>query len=139
MIKLRNLDDFIEDLSIPGTQSAATHVKTLLIPFSCTLSAIYAKLGTAGVTSAQIVDIMKNGTTIFSSAVKLTFATAVTAATYGPLTTDPPTFIKGDIVRVDVTQVHTTPAVDLNLLLVFTRSIQASGAVQTDTFGKRNE
>lgn len=136
MIRSRNVEEFIVDLSVPGTQSAAANKATFLVPFACSLKAIYAKLGTAGITGTQTVDINKNGTTIWDSTPKLSFATTVAAAGYDAFATDPTTFAKGDIIGVDVDAVHSgTAAKDLNLLLVLKRGGNNVGATQTDTIG----
>lgn len=121
-IKQRNRDDILVNLSVPGTQSAAVNKQTFVVPFACRLTHIYALLGTAGTTGSQIVDVNKNGTTIFTGATKLTFPSTVAAATYDTFSTDPPVFVKGDRITVDVDSIHTTAAVNLNLLLVLTRS-----------------
>lgn len=134
MIKLRNRSEFLIDLSVPGTQTATTNKRTFVVPFACQIKSIYALLGAAGTTGSQIVEIKKNGTTIFSNATKLTFATTVAAATYGPLTADPTSLAKGDVLTVDVTQIHTTPAVNLNLLIVLQR-FRATGLVPATVTG----
>jgi hypothetical protein len=139
MIRLKNSSEFLVDLSVPGGQVATNGKRTFLIPFACTLKALYAKLGTAGTTGTQVNDIHKNGTSIFSGAVKVDFATTVTAATYGALTTDPTTFAKGDVITVDVDSVHSTPGENLNLLLVFSRKQSPPAAMETDTIGNDAE
>jgi hypothetical protein len=121
MIRLKNQNEIVVDLGVPATQSAAVNKQVFIAPFACQLKAIFAKLGSAGTTGSQIVDVNKNGTTIFSNATKLTFATGVQACTYGPQTANPTQFAKGDIISVDVDQIHTTPAVNLALLLVLER------------------
>lgn len=138
MIKIRNQAELVLDLGVPGTQSATADKQVFVVPFACQLKAIFAKLGTAGVTGSQIIDVNKNGVTIFSNATKLTFATAVQACTYGPFTADPTQFAKGDIITVDVDQIHTTPAKNLALVLVLQRTNRAVGrvtATQTDSIG----
>jgi hypothetical protein len=121
MIRLKNQNEILVDFGVPGTQSAAANKQVFVVPFACQLKAIYGKLGTAGTTGNQINDINKNGTTIFSNATKLTFATGVQAATYGPQTANPTQFAKGDILSLDVDSIHTTPAVNLALVLVLER------------------
>lgn len=137
MLKLRNMQEIIVNLSVPGTQSAAADKACFVIPFACQIKAIFAKLGTAGVTGNQIVDVNKNNTTIFSGATKLTFATGVQAATYDGQTVNPTQFAKGDILSVDVDSIHTTPAKNLALVVVLQRLKSGGrvGATQTDTFG----
>jgi hypothetical protein len=121
MIRLKNQNEILVDFGVPGTQSAAANKQVFVVPFACQLKAIYGKLGTAGTTGSQVNDINKNGTTIFSGATKLNFATGVQAATYGPQTANPTQFAKGDILSLDVDSIHTTPAVNLALVLVLER------------------
>ncbi|MCI0348998.1 MAG: hypothetical protein L0Z53_06190 [Acidobacteriales bacterium] len=122
---------------MPGTQSAGTNKRFFLVPFACRLKAIFGKLGTAGTTGNQVNDINKNGTSIFSGATKLNFATGATAATYGALSADPTDFAKGDVISVDVDSIHTIAAVNLGLVLVLQRSLGPSAVATTltDTVG----
>lgn len=133
MIRTRNLDEIVVDLSVVGTQSAATNKRCFVIPFACQLKAIYTKLGTAGTTGNQDIDINKNDTSIVSSANKIRFASAAQDPTAASITftTDPTIFAKGDIVTVDVDAVHTTPAVNLCLILVFQRVRSAAKVSKT--------
>lgn len=139
MIRARNLGEIVVDLSVPGTQAVNANAKTFLVPFACQLKAIYAKLGTAGTTGSQTTDLLKNGTSFVSSGHLLSFASTSQAATYGNanLTADPLQFAKGDIIEVDTSAVHTTPAKDLAILLVLerTRGGGKSAKCQTDTIG----
>lgn len=137
-IKVKNLDELVVDLSIPGTQTAANSQKCFVVPFGCVLKAVYAKLGTAGTTNNQDVDINKNGTTILSSTGGIRFATTSTAATAATYTTDPPVFAKGDIITVDIDAVHSTPAVNLALTLVLSRRL-SNNAVQNGGYGQDAE
>lgn len=137
MIKLKNREEFLIDLSVPGTQTAAADKRTFVVPFACRLKAIYAKLGTAGITGNQDVDINKNGTSILSSANKMRFATTVADPTAGSITfsTDPTTFDKGDVITLDVDAIHSgTAAKNLNVLLVLQR-LKVSGPVSTQIDG----
>lgn len=135
MIRTRNRDEFLVDLSVPGTQSAATHKRCFVVPFACTLKGLYSKLGTAGTTSTQITDVNKNGTTIFASATKISNASGSVDPTYGTFTGDPTTFAKGDVITVDVDQINTTPGVNLCILLHLQRGSNRIGAVQTGSIG----
>lgn len=139
-IKLRNIGEFTFNVSVLGT--VATGLKSgLLIPFSCQLKAIYAKSRVAGTTGTQTVDVLKNGTTIFSGAVLINEATTATANTYGPLTVNPTTFVKGDQVTINVATVNTTPATDWVCILTFQRQ-KGTGLVATmlgDTVGPEAE
>lgn len=134
MIVQRDIGEFTRSVSMPG--NASTGVKALwLIPYACQLKSVYAKSRTAGTTATQTVDLLKNNTTIFSGAVLINQATGVTVNTYGPLTTNPTTFVKGDQLAVSVATINTTPAVDWTLELCFQRlrGTGAGAAMETDT------
>lgn len=136
MIRHKNIEEFLVDLSIPGTQAAATLQigrRTFLVPFACQIKSIYAKLGTAGVTGNQDYDILKNGTTILSSTGGVRFATTAVDPNAITLTADPTSFVKGDVITVTAGAPQTTPAVNFNLLLTLRRrnNVPASGTVVT--------
>ena len=120
MIRIRNKDDFEVYVSVVGTQATGDKY-FFTAPFNCWLKAMYAKLGTAGTTGVQTIEITDETTTIFTSAL-ISFATGAVAPTYGALAVDPHYLTKGDRVVVNVAVVHSTPATDLALVLVFTRT-----------------
>lgn len=139
-IKIRNIGEFMVQLNVPGTQaaSASAVVATAIVPVNGIIKAVWGVLGTAGVTGTQTTDVKKNGTTLVASGTLLSFATGVTAATYGTLSTNPTTVAAGDIISVLTTAVHSgTAAKDLNLLLVIERlrGSGAPGAMITDGIG----
>ena len=139
MIKVRNNGEVLVQLRKAGTQSAANDVDAFVVPFASRISAIYGKLGTAGVTSSQINDINLNGTTIFSASAKQTFATTDVVPSYSALTTDPTVLAKGDIISLDIDSVHSTPGVNLSIWVVLQR-LKASGkAMVSDGIGPENE
>lgn len=139
MIRIRGVAEILVDLSVAGAQAVNANARTFIVPFPARLKAIYAKLGTAGVTGTQTTDLLKNGATLVSSGTLLSFATGVQAATYNVanLTANPPLFNKGDIIEVSTTAIQTTPAKDLALLIVLEKQRSASfnDTVQTDTIG----
>ena len=127
MIKVRDKDDFEVFISVPGTQTTGKKY-VFLMPFAGFLKAMYAKLGTAGVTSAQDVDINIAGVSIFVSN-RIRWLTTVNPV-YNALTTDPTPFAKGDFVSVDVDNIHSgTAAIDLSVVLVFSRN-KPAGIIQ---------
>jgi len=140
-IKLKNRVE-LEDLQcgIGGNQAVSTTpIAIFLIPFSCVLKGILARVRTAGTTATANIDIRKNGTSIFASgATAIQFASGSVTPTYGAIAaTNPPTFVKGDILTIVVTAINTTPAVDTAIALVFQKQ-QGSGvtsALQLDTLG----
>ena len=149
------------DVGCAGTLTTSSNCGIELIPFNVQLKGVMARLGTAGGTQATIVDLQLSHAggafaSIFSGATKINFATSSQTPTYGALTNNPPTFVKGDILKVVVTQVGSTPApADLALALLFARTsqlaqenpslppatgLQAIGTgTLTDTFGAWNE
>lgn len=138
MIKFKNVGEERVDFSVPSTQTATNDKKTFLVQYPCQLKALYAKLGTAGVTGNQINDIHKNGTTIFTGATKLTFATTAVAATYDTFAVDPVQFVKGDVITLDVDSIHSgTAAENLNVILILQRlrGTGPVGATITDGIG----
>jgi hypothetical protein len=140
MIKLRNEGQLLVNLHVPGELNTAVNVATVMAPFACRVSAMLAKIGTAGAGSQMIVDIHKNGTTIYSSA-KLVFDDTDVDPAYGALTADPVILAKGDILTLDIDQESTTESFDLNVWLVFERLKESSqvATMQTGTIGAENE
>ena len=138
MIKLRNQSEEIAYLNNPKAQAADLNVAGYLVPWSCRIKSIFAKLIVAGITGAQTVDINKNGTTIFANAAKLAFATTSQAPTYDVFAANPTTFVKGDVISVDIDAVHSgTPAEGLmiELTLERTKTGPASTVAQTGGLG----
>lgn len=132
-----------EDLAggVVGTLTAASVGGIWVAPGPLLIKGILARLGTAGGTQATIVDVLKNGVTIFASG-KINFATSSTTPTYGPLTVNPTLLAKGDILKVTVTQVGSAPApADLALAILFSRTHggRMPGQMVTDGFGLDNE
>jgi hypothetical protein len=132
-----------EDLAggVIGTLTAASVGGIWVATGPLLIKAILARLGTAGGTQATIVDVLKNGVTIFTSG-KINFATNSAIPTYGPLTLNPTALAKGDILKVIVTQVGSAPApVDLALAILFSRTHggKIPSAMIADGFGLDNE
>jgi hypothetical protein len=129
-IRLKNRAEF-EDFQCgqPGTMSATT-ITVYVIPFACILKGILARAGTAGTTGTSNTDIRKNGTSIFASgAAAIQFATTSTTPTYGAIAAaNPPSFVKGDVVTIVNTVVHTTPIQNLAIAINYQKQ-QASGVV----------
>lgn len=151
MIKTRNLGEIIIRLRVPGVQAVTAAADTYgqsggiaILPFAARLKAVFARVGAAGTTGTQTTDVLKNqtapatGTSLLASGALITFASGSQAPTYASnFVTNPPLFNKGDFVSLNTTVVHTTPAKDLEVVLVFERQRAGSwnDAVQTDTIG----
>lgn len=148
MIKVRNQGEFVLALTVNGTQSAAAgnsgNSESQIVPFAARLKAVVGRLGVAGTTGTQTVDILKGAAggalaSIMASGAFMTFASTSRTPTYQNvnLTNDPAVFAAYDTVQIKNLAVHTTPAVDLIVLLTFER--QRSGGwndkAQVDTIG----
>ncbi len=127
MIKVRDKDDFEVNISVIGTQTTGKKF-VLVMPFAGWLKAVYSKLGTAGVTGSQTVDINKGGVSILGTLI--TFATTDVDPTAGVFTADPTSFAKGDFLDLSVDAIHSgTAAIDLSVVLVFSRN-KPAGIIQ---------
>lgn len=135
----------MSDLSIPitfqysvsGTLSAAAGSVPIPVPFPCELVGVSLAVGTAPTSADILVDVNKNGTTVFSDqakrpkveATKTTGAVGVEPALaagtnyiYTPYPTAGPlaTFAAGDKITVDVDQVGSgTAGSNLGVVLTF--------------------
>jgi hypothetical protein len=142
LIKYRNQGEYAVELGFSGSHLVTSGGGAFVLPFGARLKAIYARLGTAGVTGALTVDVFKNGATLLGSGTALSFASTATVPTYNTaFTTNPPTFIKGDVVTLSLGAVQSTPAKDLVVELVFERQRSQSwdDIVQTETWGADND
>jgi hypothetical protein len=104
-------------LKSPGTQTAAVGKDWDFVLKDGKIVNVYAILRTAGITGTQIVDLNKNGTTVFGAGtVKISFATTVPTATYDPLASL--NVAKGDKISIDVDSIHSgTAAVELTVIV----------------------
>jgi hypothetical protein len=128
MIKVRDKDDFEVFISVLGTQTTGKKY-VFVMPFAGWLKSMYAKLGTAGLTGNQAVDINDEGVSIFLGT-RLTFTSSSVDPVYGDLSTDPHFFSKGDFIDVSVDTIHSgTAAIDLSVVLVFSRN-KPAGIIQ---------
>lgn len=126
MIKTGNVGEFLVNLG-PSIVTIGTRPTTAVgitdaftAPFSGTISAFQAAFGIMGTdgtgspTQDLQVDIKINGTSIFTSAANAivwahatqlgTASTPTLPSSNGVLTTNPPTFNKGDDIEVDILQ-----------------------------------
>ena len=86
-------------------------------PFGGTFNNVFAYVDTAGTTGVGTVDINKNAVTIISTKITIdsTEKTSRTAVT--PPVISVTTFVKGDIITIDIDGIQTTPAKGLAVLL----------------------
>lgn len=105
-IKIRNLDEYTLALKMGGTITTTGIDQSVSepAPFAGFITNIYATVAKAknGVTT-MVLDLTKNGTTVFSSTVtQLNFVGTTGLCTYGALTTDPIAVAAGDFFALDV-------------------------------------
>src|SRR5208282_741906 len=144
MIKLKNQGDFVAEISVSGQQSTTAGSpqcqSSCISPFAGRISAIFARLRTAGTTSTQLTDMYINGTSITASttifgfasgAVIPVYATANITSTIG----NPPKVHKGDVLSVVNTATNTTAGHDLSVYITLERQRIGTfdDAIQTDT------
>lgn len=104
-------DPIMVDLTDEGaTVVVATGIRTIRMPYAYTLSSVKLMCTTAPTGAAIIVNIKKNGTTIFSTKVQIdaTGTTSVGSGTAHVLSTT--SFAADDVVTFDVDQVGSTIA-----------------------------
>lgn len=119
MIKVRNLGEERIELQKAGVAASANNVDNFIVPYAGYIKAVMAGFGTMGTdgtgspTQDIVLDIKKNGTSIFSGATKINFShakqvgtanTPILADNFGALTTNPTLVNKGDFLRLDITQ-----------------------------------
>lgn len=113
MIRKRALGEQHILLRSRSTQAAGLTFDTGFVENDGVIDNIYALLGTAGITGAEIADVHKNGTTVFAASPKITFAAATAVDAYSLLTAAGRKVLKGDRLTLDVDSIHSTAAVDL--------------------------
>lgn len=139
-IVLHDVNEYVLELSVPGTQTQADHLEVNIVPYDGTIRGIFARLDTAGVTGTQTTDVLLNGTTIFSGATLINFATGVKVPTYGAFTVNPTVVKKGDTLRLNNTVVHSgTPAKSLATMINIRRGRASSIGTDTDSVSKRSD
>jgi PDZ domain-containing secreted protein len=88
-------------MSIPGTLAAGTGVIPFVAARACTISVVYAAVGTAPSGSSVVFDVNKNGVTIFSTqGNRPTITTGNTVS--GAATPDVTSVAAGDKITVDI-------------------------------------
>lgn len=111
--------------ALPFSRSGAIAVSAgsmrYYVPYACTLQSVKASLGVAPVGASVIVDVNKNGTTVFTTQANRPTITAGANAS-GVQTPDVTTLVAGDYLTIDVDQVgSTTPGTDLSVVLLVAR------------------
>lgn len=103
---------------VPGTIATGTDVAgTWFVPDTITIDEVDLYVNTAGATGNTVVNVLKNGTTIFPTTAKPTLAgTATSDLSNIPDTTSA---VEGDKITIDVTSVTTTAPTDLYLIIKY--------------------
>lgn len=141
MIKIKGLAEERFSFQKSGSAAVANNIANFTAPYASRIKAIYATFGVMGTdgtgapTQDVIVDVKKNGTSIFSGAGKVNWThagqlgtanTPSNASAYGALSTNPTLLAKGDFVRIDITQIlnGTAPVqpTDLTIHVVLERT-----------------
>lgn len=110
----------VQVFTVPGTLSVGTGRAKFYIPGPITIGNIRASVGTAPLGSDLIVDVNKNGTTIFTTQTSRPkiFAGQTLASTSTPNITQLTT---GDYLTVDIDQIGSlNPGADLSVQIEFT-------------------
>jgi hypothetical protein len=142
MIKIKNESELLVPIQKFGAAAAAAlpGFAEISAPATGFIKAVYATFGLMGTdgtgspTQDVIVDVAKNGTSIFSGATKINFThtkmvgtanTHIDADNYGALSANPVPVTKGDRINVAITQVlngtSPTQPLDLTVWIVFAR------------------
>jgi hypothetical protein len=131
-IKKRNLDEqHIVLQGKGGALAADANIAVEFAEFDYHVKNVYAEVLAVGTTGSTVVDVNKNGTTIFSGAGKITFTTLVTAA-IDTLAAGMNTGSKGDKFSLDIDSIHTTPPEHLVVHIVLTKREPRGGSTPTN-------
>ena len=93
------------NMFVAGDVSTGTKKGQAIVLKAGTITTVYGVFGTAGTGGSAVLDINKNGTTIFSGATKLTIPISTTTAVAGSAlstTNGIYTVAAGDIITFDV-------------------------------------
>jgi hypothetical protein len=116
-----------DDLAVfgsDGTLAVKTGVSRFMFPYAVTLVGTYATVGTAPTGANLILDVLKNGTTIYTTtANRPTITAGSNASSTSPPTPDVTAAAAGDYLTVSIVQVGSTVAgSDLTVLVRYRRS-----------------
>jgi len=119
-IRTKNLHHHVITLRCAGTLTAAANKDIAKALMSGFITNVVGKMLTPGSGStATIVDVNLNGTTIFDAATKMTFAATTGVASYSALSSEPISVTYGSMFSLDVDSISTNPA---NLVVQITVS-----------------
>ena len=109
-IRSKNLHHHIITLRSAGTLTAATDKDVAKALFSGFITNIVGKVTSGGTGATNtIVDVNLNGTTLFSAATKITFASTTGVASYSALSSEPVSVTYGSMFTLDVDSIASAP------------------------------
>lgn len=117
--RLLNQTKDTTSFSISGSLSSGTGAGRLTFPFNAKILGVIASIGTAPVGNSVIVDVLKNGITLFTTqANRPTIAVGTNASALK--VPDVTSVLAGDFITVNIAQVgSSTPGSNLTVTLVF--------------------
>lgn len=95
---------------------------TFEMPFDGDLILAEAYVDVAGTTGVETIDILKNGTTVLSTLITIDTTETSSRDAATPPVISVPAFVTGDLITVNITTVHTTPATGLSISLKFNQT-----------------
>ena len=133
-IKKRNLDEQHIFLQDPGPAVADAEIQSAFAEFDYFVKNVYVGCAVGGITGATVVDINKDGTTIFDDTVKATLTATVTEATaYDDLTAGMEKGDKGDRFSFDIDSIHSGTAQENTFVhIVLTRKEPQGGTTPSN-------
>ena len=121
-IRVKNLQHKVYEFVCRGNATAANNKDSHVVQFPGYISNCLGVCKDGGASTASVVDINKNGTTIFGGATKVSFSAAAPAVvSYATLTANPTPVAAGDVLSMDVDSCSTT-ASNLTVLVTVTRT-----------------
>lgn len=116
------IGNFVQTYSVSGALVVAAGKSRFRAPFPITLSAVSAAIDTAPVGAAVIVDVNKNGTTVFTTQANRP-SIAAGANSAAEVVPDVVSVAAGDVITVDVDQIgSTTAGSDLSVMVRYRRT-----------------
>lgn len=110
----------VQAFSKSGVLAVAAGVGRFVVPFACTIQNVRAAVGTAPTGASVIVDVNKNGSTIFTTQGNRPTIPA-SANVSGKSVPDVLSLVDGDYLTVDIDQIGATIAgSDLTVLIAYT-------------------
>ena len=113
--------DSVGTFAQEGTLVAGTGVSRFRFPFAASLAGVSAAVGTAPTGSSILLNVRKNGTTLFSGAERPEILAAANATT-AEMVPASAAIVVGDYLTVDIDQIGTTAAgSDLTVFIRYRR------------------